>query len=218
MATSGSRTFALMMSRIASLSSPAVEPDARELEALLVDLRRVRRDAARHLAADLDPVRDRHGERDELPAMEDRPDEAHVARVRPALVRVVGHVDVPGAHRLEAELADRRLDLGPNVPVKSVSPLVCATTCARRSVMPQAKSSTSYTIGLMLVRASTTAISSAAAWSLSFRISSVKASGSPRRPGAAGGTVGAGLGQPRGSCRTACRAEGRGAEGPGRVG
>ncbi len=32
---------------------------------------------------------------------------------------------------------------GPNVPVKSVRPLDCATTCASASVMPQAKSSTS---------------------------------------------------------------------------
>ena len=112
------------MSRIASSSSPAaVEPDARELEALLVDLRRVRRDAARHLAADLDPVRDRHRERDELLAVEDRPDEAHVARVRAALVRVVGHVDVPGPHRLEAELADRRLDLRPERPREEGQPV-----------------------------------------------------------------------------------------------
>ena len=60
--------------------------------------------------------------------------------------------------------------------MKRVSPFVCATTRADPSVMPQAKSSTSYTIGLMLVRASTTPISSAAAASLSPRISTVKES------------------------------------------
>ncbi len=65
---------------------------------------------------------------------------------------------------------------GPKVPVKSVSPFVCATTRACASVMPQAKSSTSYTIGLMLVRASTSPISSAAAASLSQTISIVKGS------------------------------------------
>ncbi len=62
------------------------------------------------------------------------------------------------------------------MPVKSVRPFVCATTRPWASVMPHAKSSTSYTIGLMLVRASTTPISSAVAASLSFRISIVNGS------------------------------------------
>ena len=89
------------------------DPHAGQLEALLVDLRRLGRDASGHRAADLDPVRDADREREHAAVRDDRLDQAHVAGVGAALVRDVRGEDIALAHALKAVLAQDALDLRP---------------------------------------------------------------------------------------------------------
>ena len=110
----GSRMLASITSISVSFRRPSLDdPDAGQLEALLVDLRRLGRDAARNRTADLDPVRDADRECDHAPADDDGLDEADVARVRAALVRDVRREHVALAHAREAVLAQDALHLRP---------------------------------------------------------------------------------------------------------
>ena len=79
-----------------------VDPRRPPAHALLVDLARVHR-AARVLAADVEPVRARGREADELVVPVDRPEDGRIVQVRAGHVRVVHVEDVTGPKRLPAE-------------------------------------------------------------------------------------------------------------------
>ena len=90
-----------------------IEPDVRELEALLPDLGGVGRDG-RVLAAELAPVTLVGGERDQRAFEEDRHHQADVVQMgAAAVIRVVGHEDIARADRVgRAVLGDHVADRG----------------------------------------------------------------------------------------------------------
>ena len=95
---------------------PALEElDGGQPEPLLLDLGGVRREAARHHAADIGPVAGVLQPAEDLAAVVERHGEAHVHQVRAAEVGVVDDVDVAGRRRAGLALADQADQLGGGV-------------------------------------------------------------------------------------------------------
>ena len=120
----------------------AGQADAGEAQALLVDRRRVGRDAAGDRAADIEEMGDGDAIGDQRAAAKIGRMIAKSQACVPPSNGIVGEEGVAGAH-VGAEALDMNCTCREKVPVKMVMPLVWATRSPRASQMPQAKSSTS---------------------------------------------------------------------------
>ena len=113
--------------------------DGRDADALLIDLGRLARHAARHHAADIGPM-GAHGRKEDQPAVrEHRIDDGDVVEVRAAGIRIVDRMTSPGGQRGRNFSIAERTDQGSGTTCEPMSS-DCATTWLSGANSPQEKS------------------------------------------------------------------------------